>query len=209
MAKGTTETAKQRRHREWYDQHVLQGRTVREIAEEYGVHWSTVWRGCQSYDQRILQQIAPDARRIKVRHTLQLEEAAAEALRAWHQSKSPQRSTRQGVTSKGEINEVTEKDDGPEVKYLDTFTRCLKQIREIWGVDAPKKTALTDPTGELPPIVEIAISSRDEAVTMDQVIHAASRHIDVEPARTDRVVGDETVTDATPAAAEQPEDGDG
>ena len=93
-----------------------------------------------------------------------------------------------GTGTKGtKIDETTVKESGPDPRYLDAAVRAYADIRAIWGVDAPKKTALTDTTGHGVPMIEVVVSNREEAVEFSRLIEAKATEIPNEEGHLQKV----------------------
>lgn len=160
----------------WYHEWTVRHRTLTDIAREAGVSRPAVHQGIQKAKEWIRLHVFDDILDYRYRHTETLETIASEALKAWERSKEI------GVTEEFEsvtVDGETEDDlprDATKTKrkevhqcgsasYLDEARSALNDIRSIWGVDAPKKTAITfDDEMELLPVEGL---SPEEAIRQE------------------------------------------
>lgn len=140
--------------------------TEQRIADEIGVDVSTVSRMLRRIEVRYSREFAETLERVKGEQTAQLQYLADEALQGWERSKCNAESLRtikEDISLKG--TEETQGDDGqpvrvkkavvPASKTTTTFTSegqagepkflseargALSDIRDIWGIEAPKRS---------------------------------------------------------------------
>lgn len=148
----------------WYHEWTVKHRSLTDIANDAGVTRSAVHQGVHRAKEWIKLEVFNDILDFRHRHTETLEKIVSEALLAWERSKEI------GVTEEFEsitVDGETEDDlprDATKTKrkevhqcgsasFLDEARSALNDIRGIWGVDAPKKTAITfDDEMELLPV---------------------------------------------------------
>jgi hypothetical protein len=153
---------KRERDRAIYERYVFDGWLYRRLANEYNVSVSTCWQTVQRVNKRLVDQFEDDVREFRVQHTLQLRSMIGELRSAWEQSKAETVTEKTGTGLKGNpIEEQTVKSSSGDPRYLDSAARLLKDIRDIWGADAPKKSTLTDATGQSAPMIEVVIGNRN------------------------------------------------
>lgn len=124
--------------------------THERIAAEIGVDRSTItkmlgrmWtRGSKRQQERV--------EAYREEHTAMLEHIADEAMQAWSASKGMKKDARRRKQADKEYeeNRATSKDADP--RFLSEARSALADIRAVWGVDAARKTALTNEDGNGP-----------------------------------------------------------
>lgn len=113
--------------------------TQQAIADHLGVQQATVSLILRRVRRRVLEQLQADVEQVKGEQTEQLAYIAAEAMAAWLRSQKPAKK----VVRKAEgdeaviTSEIKERDGDP--KFLAEARNALAAIRDIWGIDAPKK----------------------------------------------------------------------
>lgn len=127
--------------------------TEQRIADEIGVHVATVSRMLDRVERRLAAQLQEQALPIKARQTAVLERVAAEALAAWERSQQDAelvRVTEKWVVPKDgadpyQVSDKTTERRGQagDPALLAAAMKALADVREIWGLDAPKRTDLT------------------------------------------------------------------
>lgn len=141
--------------------------TEQRIADHLGIERSTVSKMLDRVERRLAEQLAAAALPIKSRQTAQLEHVASEAYEAWERSKLEAELERV-VTAETSVVGGALGDDGPvevtlpavetrttnerkgqtgDPAHLNTAMKALADIREIWGLDAPKKNEHSGPGG--------------------------------------------------------------
>lgn len=141
--------------------------TEQRIADHLGIERSTVSKMLDRVERRLAEELAQAALPIKSRQTAQLEHIASEAYEAWERSKEPAELERV-VTAETSVVGGALGDDGPvevtlpavetrttneskgqtgDPAHLNTAMKALADIREIWGLDAPKKNEHSGPGG--------------------------------------------------------------
>ena len=173
----TVMTIEERNH-SIYQRHVIDGRSFRQLAEEYSLSTSTCWKACQEAERRLSDQFHREIKDFRTRQTMMLESMIGELYSEWHKSKSPLKIEKTGISIKGhDIEETTLKYTGGDPRYIDTAARLMADIRSMWGVDAPKASTV-EIIGQGVPLVEIIVGNRDEAVEFTRLIEAKATLID-------------------------------
>lgn len=131
--------------------------TEQRIADELGVHVSTVSRMLDRVERRLAEQLKNESLPIKARQTAQLQEIAAEAFAAWERSKldaelertvseevnlADEATAEMGFVIPGVKVKTTQERKGQtgDPALLDKAMKALADIRAIWGLETPKKT---------------------------------------------------------------------
>lgn len=134
------------------------GYTHDKIAEELGVERSTVTKMLHRVEKRAVAKMDGEVKEEKVRQLAVLHVVQDEAMVAFEESKKPEQTVEQKESgnSKGGDDDggksietkkkVTTKTGDPA--YLDRAMEASTQIRKLLGLDAPQKTAYTNPTGD-------------------------------------------------------------
>ncbi len=163
-----------------YRRHVIDGRSFRELGEEYSLSSSTCWEAVRKAESKLSDQFHREIKDFRTRQTMMLESMIGELYEAWHKSKQPLEIDKTGTTLKGKpVEEHTIKHTGPDPRYLDSAARLLADIRAMWGVDAPKASTV-EITGQGVPTVEIIVGSRDEAVEFTRLVEAKATLIEAD-----------------------------
>ncbi|MCH9838238.1 hypothetical protein K0U83_21425 [bacterium] len=109
----------------------------RELAEEYGLSRQMITKIKAQVDAWTLEKLVDDIRNVKLDHHNRLMVLYAEAMSEWERSKKPAVSTVQGVSGDKEIDTVTTRGQTGNPAFLREAREVLKDIRGIWGADAP------------------------------------------------------------------------
>lgn len=132
----------------------LQGKTVDEIAAMLGVTSRTIQRDLAAIHEEWKTQTLTDTTDLKAREAARLDMLEAEAYAAWERSKQDwQKKTvedRPGAGSKtaGRHAKIETGSSPGDPRFLSTLLQIQARRATLLGLDAPQKTALTDPTGE-------------------------------------------------------------
>lgn len=150
---GTTKDAgqltKDERDRLIFEAHVIEGKSFRQLERDFCLSKTACWNSVKRVTEELSEQFYSKIENIRVQQTVALQAIIGELRQAWNESKKPNVIRKSGTGTKGtKIDETTVKESGPDPRYLDAAIRAYADIRAIWGVDAPKKTALTDATGQ-------------------------------------------------------------
>ena len=93
----------------------------------------------------------------KVEQIVQLEAVKSEAWRGWRKSRrdAERRQAKKVSTPDGDRTETSKVEEGQsgDPRFLHTILECESAIREMHGLNAPKKIAPTTPEGDPLPIV--------------------------------------------------------
>ncbi len=133
MAKSTapSEEVRDREEKMWALR--SRGWTLSRIGAELSVDTATVSKALKRMNLRALADLKDKVEAHKTEQTAQLQSQYQQAMRAWELSCTADDAgmpTRPG-----------------DVDYLAEARAIQKDIRSIWGLDAPAKVAATDPTG--------------------------------------------------------------
>ena len=134
MAKSTAlaEETREREQRAWELR--CRGWTHERISRELGVDCSTVTKSLKRANDRALADLKDKIDAHKTEQTAQLRSQYQQTIRAWELSCKVDEAT--GLpTAVGDVD------------FLEEARAIQKDIRSIWGLDAPTKVAATDPTG--------------------------------------------------------------
>lgn len=134
--------------------------TEAEIAVELGITQSAVSQMLKRISSKVLDRLTSQAEEIKAAQTAQLEQIASESMRGWERSQTAAESERtvteevmlegtqpdgakvQIPSIKQTITKTTEYQAG-DPRFLDQARGALADIRDIWGLEAPKKKDIT------------------------------------------------------------------
>ena len=194
-------TGKDERNRLIYERATFDGWSYRRIAQEFGVSKTQCWQIVQNTGKALVSEFADDIRQMRVHHTLQLRSMIGELREAWTNSLVALKIEKSGTDASGSgYDETTLKHTGGDPRYLDSAARLLADIRDIWGVDAPKASTV-EITGQGVPTVEIIVGSRDEAVEFTRLVEVKARLIETGPSEAKSVASQSEVV-ADPAERE-------
>ena len=117
---------------------VSRGLAQRDVAKIHGVKQPAVSKICKRIEEWLVPQMMESIREIKARHTAHLMHVFQEAMAAWERSKLPAFSTtRKESEENGDERTRTKKGQTGNSTYLSEARAALKEIRQIWGADAP------------------------------------------------------------------------
>ena len=117
---------------------LAEGRTTRDVAEQYGIDHSRVVRIGQKIDKWLAPQWMDRIRELKARQTESLMHVFREAMGAWRDSKRDAVSSTDRTSEKhGTETSVTTKGQCGNPSFLSEARAALADIRKIWGADAP------------------------------------------------------------------------
>jgi hypothetical protein len=162
----------------------LQGLGFPTIAEQLGCGIGTVYRDFEAMlaEWRASHERDTDAKVQQILAEIQL--MRAEAWAAWERSKQPREVTTTERTQGGEGGDrlkagVRKEGRDPASEYMRTVEWCIEKECEIWGLNAPKKVAMTDPSGKKPApppaviVIDPAALSDDKLKLFDELCDAA------------------------------------
>lgn len=157
------EVTRERERRAW-ELRVTRFLTEEQIAAELEVDQSTVSRMLQRAEKRLASEFVGRAEQIKAEQTAQLLAVAQEAQRAWERSQQDaevEQTVVRDVTVDGVGKDAQDKPYKVDVPATETTTTkrrtgqvgdyhmleqmrgALSDVREIWGLNAAKKTDVT------------------------------------------------------------------
>jgi hypothetical protein len=128
-----------------------------QIAADLGISQPAVCKLLRRVETRLLRELAETVGRQKARQALRLEHLFAEAMRAWHESKTDttrrrQRQTQGGGGAGATVAELIVENQHGDPRYLDEARKALADQRKLWGLDAPQQVDLRasrDPYAEM------------------------------------------------------------
>jgi len=147
----------------------LTGHTTDQIQEEFGMNETSVRVAIQKCAAWIPRQARYDRREMQNMQVAKLEAMSDFAMRVFHHSREDAVTTAVKSGANGEERLVTRKGQSGDARFMQLWRELQKDIRETLGVDAPKKTALTNASGDGP--VEIDVRLRD--MTPEQIAQVA------------------------------------
>lgn len=120
------------------------GWSQRRIAEELEIDQGTVCRALDRINKRELKRLSERVEAHKIESTHILEHIRDEAIQAWEKSKRNKRRVLSKGTGDGKaaLTEVVEREGDPA--HLDRAITADREIRRIWGADAPPPKAKED-----------------------------------------------------------------
>ena len=143
---------------------LLKGLTQPEISRQTGISLRTTNRYIQENKRRWLEQNQEDTGELVALVHARQENIFREAMAAWERSQQNKeiRTVEKGSGDKGKDKATlrTEGQDG-DMACLNTALKALEAIRELHGLDAPKKTEITGALGILNVFEEI-VTVRNE-----------------------------------------------
>jgi hypothetical protein len=122
----------------------LRGKFQSEISKEVNVDRCTVSRDLQVIEEEWLKSGVMDLNAAKARELAKLDEIERQAWDAWEKSRKDSETMEVTGTAQGgksipdKVKKITHRRDG-DPKYLDIVLNCVRQRRDILGLDAPKK----------------------------------------------------------------------
>ncbi len=132
----------------------LQGKTAADLAAMFSLSERQVYRELAAIAADWKAQTLADTADLKAREAARLDMLEAEAYAAWERSKADwQKKTvedRPGAGSKtaGRHAKVETGTSPGDPRFLSALLSIQARRATLLGLDAPQKTALTDPTGE-------------------------------------------------------------
>ena len=117
---------------------VCKGETQKTVGDRYELTPQRVFQIVNDIDAWLAPQLMGRIREIKCNHTTRLMHIYQEAMAAWERSKEDAVSATETTGGeKGGSLSTTRKGQCGNSAYLETARGALKEIREIWGADAP------------------------------------------------------------------------
>lgn len=139
---------------------VVKGQHPKIVAAMFAISTRSVMRYCEQINDWLVPQYMDKIKAMKADHAEKLMHVYLENMAAWERSKEDAEETTEteGTTANGMVSTSQTKRKGQvgNPSYLESAKDALKQIREIWGANAPLKI---EHSGEL----RVAGMSVDEA----------------------------------------------
>lgn len=118
---------------------VCGGQTLTDTAKQYELTPQRIHAIVHQIDAWLAPQLMEQIREIKANHTTRLMHVYVEAMAAWERSKLDETTYRVRENVDGKETSVTRKGNAGNGNFLSEARAALKEIREIWGADAPLK----------------------------------------------------------------------
>jgi hypothetical protein len=136
-------------HLAWYREWTVFHQSIADIARNAGVGRSTAHEAIHKVKEWMKLRLFDNVVDFRHRQTLTLEMIAKEAIQAWLKSKEKSVTlTTETGNSPGEHGgpwdkeSVREQDQFGGAQYLSEARAAMAEIRDIWGVNMPKKLAI-------------------------------------------------------------------
>jgi DNA-binding CsgD family transcriptional regulator len=147
--KGGAEPRQQVRAREIQVLEYLQaGCSQHQIAAALSISQPAVSKIVRRIEERLLADLAYRTERQRARQTLQLEAIFRTAMRAWEASQQDSLRKRQRKSENGAgdhgvtVAELVSENRHGDPRYLAEARAALKDLRGVWGVDAPERVTI-------------------------------------------------------------------
>lgn len=136
----------------------LSGLSVQEIARRHNYKQCHVQEVINYVQRWSNSQIVADIQGKRGVQADRYNNVYREAMRSWEKSKKPKVTRRKGSSTGGEhggseYEDTTTQEMVGDVQFLKTAIQALTRIDDLYGLDAPKKTALTNAAGNGDPKV--------------------------------------------------------
>lgn len=117
----------------------VSGGTVRSVAATFGMARSSAHLLVSKVNAWLVPQWMSDIRDLKTEHAERLMEVYREAMAGWERSKVPAVTRRAGVGPQGAVDVTTTAGQTGDPRYLAEARAALREIRDIWGANAPAR----------------------------------------------------------------------
>lgn len=153
----------------------LSGKSIPEIAAKHKLRHCTVTEIIDYVERFYNAKIVKDIQALREKHAQKYEHLYNEAMRAWQRSKRPKKTTRRGSSVGGKEGcssheeEIVQESVG-DPRFLNSAKDALVRIGDLYGLDAPKKTAITNAAGDGDPKMAMAVfHKRVEDMTPEEL----------------------------------------
>jgi hypothetical protein len=129
-------------------EHLVAGSSQHQTAAALGISQPAVSKIVRRLEERLLSDLAYKAERQRARQTLQIEHIYRVAMRAWQESRTDALRKRQQKRDGGPdgdsvtVAELVSENRHGDPRYLAEARAALKDLRGIWGVDAPERVTI-------------------------------------------------------------------
>jgi hypothetical protein len=151
-------SAPDERQVEIYRLHIDDGITVKDIAAKYDLSVTSVMGIVNGVHEWIIANKYGDIVKLKADHDRRLLEIANLAMQEYERSKIKQtiRRNKKGVQGEWFVDteEIVETERNGDPRYLGQALAALTKRSDLWGLDAPKKSTVTNAEGTGPLQVE-------------------------------------------------------
>lgn len=136
----------------------LSGKSIDEIARRHNYKQTHV-RDIIHFVQRWSNaQVSEDIQKLRKQQAEYYNHIRRESLLAWERSKRPKVTKRKGTSAGGQngdtsYEDTTTQETVGDVQFLRAALQALAKVDDLFGLDAPKKTALTNAAGNGDPKV--------------------------------------------------------
>lgn len=157
-------------YRDW-----LNGKSIQEIAKKHRFKNCTVQEIIYAVQRWSNAQISDDIQGKRDVQANRYNNIYREAMKSWSKSKKPKVAKRKGSKTGGEggdstFEETTTQETAGDVQFLKAAISALQKIDDLYGLDAPKKTALTNAAGNGDPKVLHGVLVKNvEKLTNDEL----------------------------------------
>jgi hypothetical protein len=161
VAKGDGKAANKKKKRpnarflDWYRRYIEEFQSIQAIARKDGYSEARVRYGLKKVEEWVIGGFKEEVFVRKVHQTTRLRRLEREAWEAWNESKKDKRTVR--TTHSGDGNREQEggaiqvqtevRQQGGDPRYLDLIRGFMKDERDLWGLDEPKRKELTGKKG--------------------------------------------------------------
>lgn len=136
--------------------------TLQQLADKWGMGLSRIKKRVERVHAWMTRNWQKELGPMRSTQDVELQEVKTLALQAFQQSRQPRRVRKKvsGVNSGEQAgpytrNEITIEETVGDPRFLNVALAALKQRSELWGIDAPRKTAMTNLSGDGPMQVEV------------------------------------------------------
>lgn len=175
------------------------GYTQTQVGKAMGVSQVTAREYLQQIKQMYAYSIADKRHDSVIKELNILAEVQKEAWEAWERSKSPKETVKESVIGTGEggfsKTETTHESKVGDVQYLNVIADCVKQRRDILGLDAPKKVHATVETLDWNPLVTGGLLTKSKDEVEEAIAAAMIGYTPVHVNNGDSNVGDNNRSD--------------
>lgn len=189
---------------------VMEGkRPVQVIAKEYGLSAAGLWYVTSSVDKWLNGNLAKKIDELKMEQDLKLRQIEARAQEAFQKSTQKKRTVKKKTGMTGacdadgnaigiDTKEVTTEEQCGDPRFLNVELVANKQRNELWGLNAPKKTALTNIKGDGPAEIEFRLDkATDDELRLLRQANRALMRLGDKPIDAEYTIKDQTHDDGS------------
>jgi len=147
---------------------IERGHTQAELAKTLGVSQPAISKIVRRIEERLAEEVAASARRLRTRQTLRLEYLFRESMTAWDASKAETLQRRQrkteGAAGPGQtVAELVSENRYGDPRFLETARRLLEDLRAVWGLNAPGRLEVTGVADLSPAALQAELAGQEAA----------------------------------------------